>query len=281
MNKKRGFTLIELLVVIAIIALLMSILMPALAKVRKQALAVVCRSRLKQWGVVCSLYTSDNDGFFLARTIGDPASGYAKMWYITYKPYYHDAKMRFCPTAENRNLRKGAFGTWNADYGAWKPWDFPLAGEGDNQTQDGAYPTGSFGMNRWIEDMQGGTMATNAGFYRRADVKGGEKAPVILDCQYVYYWVTEPENDPPAYNGDYTTPEVHWACIDRHLGYTDAVYLDYSARKTGLKELWALKQGKTFDVCGPWTICGFKSNKTACKAAWKAAAPWMVNMPEY
>ena len=51
-----GFTLVELLVVIAIIALLMSILMPALRRVKMQAQEVSCRSKIKQVGLIIYLY---------------------------------------------------------------------------------------------------------------------------------------------------------------------------------------------------------------------------------
>lgn len=47
MRQGRGFTLIELLVVIAVIALLMTILLRAMGRVRKQAKAVICQSNLK------------------------------------------------------------------------------------------------------------------------------------------------------------------------------------------------------------------------------------------
>ena len=61
MSKRKGFTLIELLVVIAIIALLMSILMPALNKVKEQARRQSCSSRLRQQQLGLTLYAGDND----------------------------------------------------------------------------------------------------------------------------------------------------------------------------------------------------------------------------
>jgi prepilin-type N-terminal cleavage/methylation domain-containing protein len=62
MCKQKAFTLVELLVVIAIIALLMSILMPALARVRAQAKNVLCQSNLKQWGVCFGMYADEWEG---------------------------------------------------------------------------------------------------------------------------------------------------------------------------------------------------------------------------
>ncbi|HEY4477784.1 MAG TPA: type II secretion system protein, partial [Candidatus Paceibacterota bacterium] len=60
-RKRKAFTLVELLVVISIIALLLSILMPALSKVRDQARTVICKSRQSQWGQYLFLYAHDND----------------------------------------------------------------------------------------------------------------------------------------------------------------------------------------------------------------------------
>jgi prepilin-type N-terminal cleavage/methylation domain-containing protein/prepilin-type processing-associated H-X9-DG protein len=58
----RGFTLIELLVVIAIIALLVSILVPALSQAKQLALVAKCQTNLKTCGSALYLYAQDNNG---------------------------------------------------------------------------------------------------------------------------------------------------------------------------------------------------------------------------
>jgi prepilin-type N-terminal cleavage/methylation domain-containing protein len=83
--RRKGFTLIELLVVIAIVALLMSILMPALSKARQLAQRLVCGSNLAGIGKAMVVYASDNEDEY------PRAGGPGVYWSDTGKLYDFDA----------------------------------------------------------------------------------------------------------------------------------------------------------------------------------------------
>ena len=63
-SMKCRFTLVELLITIAIIAILASMLLPALHKARQKAKDITCLSNLKQMGLFLMEYTEQNSGYF-------------------------------------------------------------------------------------------------------------------------------------------------------------------------------------------------------------------------
>lgn len=85
--RKNNFTLIELLVVIAIIAILASMLLPALNKARETAKKISCVSKLKNISTAMKMYCDDFSGYFVPYLPGQDSDGADIYWPNLLLPY--------------------------------------------------------------------------------------------------------------------------------------------------------------------------------------------------
>jgi prepilin-type N-terminal cleavage/methylation domain-containing protein/prepilin-type processing-associated H-X9-DG protein len=280
MHRRKGFTLIELLVVIAIIALLLAILMPALSRVKKQARAVTCMALLKQWGTIWSMYCDDNQGRF--PEAGD--LGWKRgTWVIAFRDSYRTkSEILLCPSAAKRRPTGGSgLHAWGDSTHCYVQGS---GGYGNLQEE------ASYGGNNWTYyaegsgNIQGRPIPWN---WKVKDVSNTNSIPVFADTMWRGGGPCYRTSDngalnpnfnrirPPDFDGQwlgYAYEMMHFV-MKRHQTGTNMLFMDWSVRKVGLKELWTLKWHRKFPTNGPLTRAGGVQ-----PSDWP---PWMQTFKDY
>jgi prepilin-type N-terminal cleavage/methylation domain-containing protein/prepilin-type processing-associated H-X9-DG protein len=277
-----GFTLIELLVVISIVVLLVAILMPSLQRVRGQAKAAGCQANLRQWGIRGAAYAADYDGRLVDPFQRDSRRslriyhGYGNdplfelLTYDANEPDRYSArgfkKLVLCPMAtkildfaENGGMSVG--GTFTA-------WGYTGKVAAPCFVTPVPRPWyGSYGENGWVapdnsgDDMPDGrTVLPKSWFWTNINDRNAASAPIILDATFWAPGTFREGESPPDHDAIPTGPSAAnaspYLCMNRHDGGVNVLFLDWSAHKVGLKELWQLKWHKAYNTRGPWTKAG-------------------------
>jgi len=261
MSKRGGFTLIELLVVIAIIALLMSILMPALSRAKEQTRAVICLHNLHQLGLAWKMYFDDNNSK-TRDTLG---------WIVQLWPYYKNKDLLLCASARKPLLPLPIppFGNKGGKFNAWASWE-QIPPHGTDELFLGGY-----GMSFWCTHDTGNVRGRDKNWVT-PNVKAAYRAPLFMDSARDGD-TPLPQDKPPEFDGQYyhqnpgNINEMRSICINRHRERINMTFLDFSARPVGLKELWVLWWHRNWPV--PLTM--------ARPPEFSDPSHWMYQMKDY
>ena len=200
---------------------------------RRRAKEALCVSHLLKWGSVWNSYLNDHDGYFAPRSGNDFPDSMIE-WPRTAEAYYRNRNMLLCPEATRMY--------WEGVPAPFMAWDRYI-GEYE------MYYEGSYCVNLWVSNETREHKGVPDGFWRTPLAVGASHVPLLTDGQWTD---ADPlhSDEPAEFEDDIWSPnwsEIRRPCVNRHRGMVNGLFLDFSVRKIGLKQLWELPWHKNWN----------------------------------